>query len=373
MNVDSVARLKEHKTELISKYSKSCNIKASIQILNTLVPYFLLWYLAIHFLQISYWLTALCVCFLILFLLRIFVLMHEAGHNSLFYSSGLNKLSGFIFGVLCGMPQYVWSQHHNFHHSTNGNWSKYRGPLSTLSTEEFSKLSSKQQKSYVRARKLINAPLAGFMYFIFSPRYNWLKGSITLLGHMLFNKSQQPFRPLQTIASEFETKYWSSAKEYWHMTGNNLVLISLWLLMSWLIGSWEFFSIYIISLSLAGAGALIIFTVQHNFEHAYASDDENWDYHQAALQGTSYLKLPTFLNWFTANIAYHHVHHLSARIPNYSLAKCHREYRHLFVDVPRIKLSQIVSSFRYILWDIKARKIISIKEFYQSPTTIKSE
>ncbi|PCH59249.1 MAG: fatty acid desaturase [Gammaproteobacteria bacterium] len=365
MAVDSVLRLKQQKAELISKYSKSCNIKAWVQMLNTIVPYLLLWYFAAISLQISYWLTALCIFFMVLFLLRMFVLMHESGHNSLFRNSRLNKVSGIIFGVFSGMPQYVWSQRHNFHHSTNGNWSKYRGPLGTLSTDEFSELSTQKQKSYVRARKLMNAPLAGFMYLIFNPRFTWVKGSLLLIRHLVLGKLQRPSASLKTIAAEFKSTYWSSAKEYRCMTFNNLMLISIWLWMSFLLGPLAFFIIYIISLSLAGASAIILFAAQHNFEHAYASDDEGWDYYQAALHGTSYLKLPKILNWFTANIGYHHVHHLSVRIPNYLLQECHQEYRHLFVEVPRINLSKIMSTFDYILWDIKARRIISVKEFYE--------
>lgn len=366
MTTDSVERLKQHKPELLAKYSQSSNIRGSIQFFNTLLPYLAIWYLAIASLQISYWLTALCVLFLILFLLRMFVLMHEAGHNSLFCNYRLNQFGGFILGVFCGMPQYVWSQHHNYHHATNGDWSKYRGPLNTFSTEEFSQLSVKKQKSYVRARKLINAPIAGFFYLIFSPRYNWIKGSLLLLSYVLRKKWQQPAKPINTIAAEFETRYWSSAKEYWHMTANNLVLISLWIAMSLLIGPLAFFTIYIISLSLSGAGGIILFTVQHNFEHAYASDENDWDYHQAALQGTSYLKLPRILNWFTANIGYHHIHHLSARIPNYLLKECHKEYHHLFSEVPRITLLQVRHALSCVLWDTKARRIISVNEFYAS-------
>ena len=102
-----------------------------------------------------------------------------------------------------------------------------------------------------------------------------------------------------------------------------------------------FFALYIVSVSLSGAGGIVLFTVQHNFEHSYASSDEGWDYDTAAIHGTSFLILPRWLNWFTANIAYHHVHHLSAKIPNYCLVKCHEEYQHLFTDVVRVKLSQV--------------------------------
>jgi acyl-lipid omega-6 desaturase (Delta-12 desaturase) len=149
------------------------------------------------------------------------------------------------------------------------------------------------------------------------------------------------------------------------MTGNNVVLLSGWILMSWLIGPALFFSVYLVSVSLAGAGGIVLFTVQHNFKHSYASGDEGWDYETAAIEGTSFLILPGWLNWFTADIAYHHVHHLSARIPNYCLVRCHEENAHLFVDVTRVKLSEIPGALKYILWDRQARRIISVAEHGQ--------
>jgi omega-6 fatty acid desaturase (delta-12 desaturase) len=106
--------------------------------------------------------------------------------------------------------------------------------------------------------------------------------------------------------------------------------------------------------------------VQHNFDHSYATDTEKWDYDTAAIRGTSFLVLPRWLNWFTANIAYHHVHHLSAAIPNYRLVKCHNEYQDLFTDVARIKLSRVHTALKYILWDTRSQRIISVAEYRQN-------
>ena len=135
--------------------------------------------------------------------------------------------------------------------------------------------------------------------------------------------------------------------------------------MSWYVGPALFFTVYVISVSLAGGAGIVLFTVQHNFEHSYATGDEGWDYDTAAIEGTSFLVLPRWLNWFTANIAYHHIHHLSATIPNYLLAKCHAEYEPLFSDVTRVKLSGIPGALKYILWDTRARRIISVAEYRQ--------
>jgi omega-6 fatty acid desaturase (delta-12 desaturase) len=121
--------------------------------------------------------------------------------------------------------------------------------------------------------------------------------------------------------------------------------------------------IYLLTVSIAGGAGIVLFTVQHNFEHSYASDNEHWNHDVGAIEGTSFLILPSWLNWFTVNIAYHHIHHLSANIPGYSLVKCHDEYQHLFSGVTRLKLSQVLSSLNCILWDTRAQRIISIAEY----------
>jgi omega-6 fatty acid desaturase (delta-12 desaturase) len=113
--------------------------------------------------------------------------------------------------------------------------------------------------------------------------------------------------------------------------------------------------------------AIVLFTVQHNFEHSYASENEGWDRNTAAIHGTSFLILPPILNWFTANIAYHHVHHLCARIPNYCLVQCHREQSALFADVKRITLLQIPGALKYILWDQTGHRLISVAEHLGQP------
>ena len=139
-------QLKEIAPEIIKKYSQKSNTKALLQNINTLIPYFALFYLAMISLESqSYWLAAGCTLLLSLFIVRIFMLMHDCGHKSMFSNQKLNAIGGFFTGVFVGMPQYVWTQHHNYHHSTNGNWEKYRGPLNILSVNEYSKLSTGQQ------------------------------------------------------------------------------------------------------------------------------------------------------------------------------------------------------------------------------------
>lgn len=355
--------LKAQKNELVSRYVQRSTRKALTQTLTTITPYLLLFYAAIESLQVSYWLSAFFIGVLTLFVLRVFVMLHDCGHNCLYKSPQANALAGFIFGVMCGVPQYVWSKHHDYHHSTNGNWNKYRGPLSVLSIDEYSKLNNKQKRTYARQRKLFMGPLAGFLYFIFNPRFTWLKGSFGLLAHIVKGKRADRSKSVREIASSYTTRYWATWREYRHMSANNIVLLSIWFLAASYFGAAEFFSVYVIALSLAGAIGIILFTVQHNYEGVYASNDENWDYYTAALAGTSYLKLPAVLNWFSADIAYHHIHHLSARIPNYNLKACHQEYRHLFSNVKRLSLKDIPHAFGFIIWDENNQTLISTEQY----------
>lgn len=356
------AALKKYKRAITDRYARPDNVKGLAQMLTTLVPLAALWAGAVLSAG-SYWLSAIVVALMCLFLLRVFVLMHECGHGSLFRSARLNQACGFIFGVVSGMPAYVWSQHHAHHHTTNGNWDKYRGPMNIVPVDEYAAMSTRQQRRYRQARNIWRAPVAGFLYLIYNPRVTWLKGSVSLVGHIIQRKFEQPGGSITSYAREFKTPYWSSAREYWHMFWNNLVLLSLWGLMAWIVGPLLFFVYYTVSLSLAGGAGILIFTVQHNFEHSYASPNAGWDYHAAALEGTSFLELPRWLNWFTANIGYHHIHHISARIPNYCLVACHNEHHHLFAGVTRIRLFQIQRALKYILWDTQARRIVSVAEY----------
>ena len=357
--------LKTLKRTFNTQYTERNNMKAAVQTASTIIPIMLTWYFAVKTAALSYFVSSIFVLLLGLLLLRAFVLMHECGHGSLFKNPAYNRGVGFLLGVLVGMPQYVWSKHHAYHHATNGNWSLYRGPLSTLSTEEFSKLSWVQQRIYCYARNIIFAPVGGFIYLIFNPRYTWLAGSGSLFIHILKQKIRDPHQPLQGLIDNYKTPYWATSKEYWAMCWNNAVLLSLWVMMIAWIGAATFFTIYCMSAALAGAGGLILFTVQHNFEHAYASADAQWDYDLAAVEGSSYLVLPQLLNWFTADIAYHHIHHLNAIIPNYNLARCHAENEAHFRAVPRIHFTEILFQLKHILWDKDNRRIISWREYQQ--------
>jgi omega-6 fatty acid desaturase (delta-12 desaturase) len=270
-----------------------------------------------------------------------------------------------MFGVITGMPQYVWAKNHLYHHNTNGDWVRYGGVFNILSTEEFAKLSPKQQRRYWLFRQPLILIPAGFFYVLFNPRFNWMMGNLTMVGKIMRPLLRLKFSEAVRVASKWETKYWKGKKDYLHITYNNLVLLSLWVVMCKAIGTSEFFLLYVLSTSLAGSVGILLFTIQHNFENSYATDTERVCHYKAALEGTSMLVLPKVLNWFTADIAYHHIHHLSIAIPNYRLAACHAEFESLFSDVERFHGRDLLSTFKFQLWDSETQKVVA--RDYASP------
>lgn len=350
------------RSAMIARYGRSDDRTGWVQVLTTLVPFALLWWVAIELAARSLWLIVLPLPLLVLLLVRVFGLMHECGHGSLFRSCSLNRSCGFLLGVIAGMPQYVWSQHHNYHHAHNGDWDKYRGPYATLTVEEYTALSRARQRAYRCKCSVFAAPLAGFIYLIFNPRYNWIRGTMGLGVHLVRQKLAQPRVPLRALAATYQTRLWASRREYRHMLWNNVVLLGAGALLCLTCGTAAFLLIYVLSVSLAGGVGIILFTVQHNFSHSYASDSQHWNPDTAVLEGTSFLVLPRWLNWFTVNIGYHHIHHLSSSIPSYRLAACHEEYAQLFTRVRRIGLGELLGALRCILWDRAGGRIIALAE-----------
>lgn len=343
----------QRKRALVREYARSSNRVGWLQTATTLLPLAVLAWLAVWGVDNNVPVALAAAVGITLLLLRVFVMMHECGHGALFANRHLNRALGFVFGVISGMPQYVWAQHHDFHHRHNGNWERYRGPLATLSTNEYAALSPIGRQQYRRMRSIWLAPVAGFLYLIFHPRINWLKGNLNFLGHVLRGRAPRTFA----------TKHWKNWREYGHMSANNVTLLGAWGGLSELVGPSTFFSLYLPTLSIAGGLGIVLFTVQHNFNQSYAAPTATWNYDQGALRGTSFLMLPHWLNWFTANIGYHHVHHLSAAIPNYRLIACHNANADLFVEVPRITLTEVPAAVGCMLWDPRKERIISFTQY----------
>ena len=346
------AQWQTRKRAIVDRYATPSDGRGVLQFLTVIVPIALLWVAIAHAPRGAAWLVVLETLSLSLFLLRGFVLMHDCGHYSLFRNRRLNRIGGFLLGVLAGMPQPVWAENHRYHHLTNGNWSKYRGPLNVACVADYLAMSVSERRRYRFMRDILLSPVAGGVYFLLNPRITWIRATFHLLRRLVRTGSIGDTPPPGC----------ASMAHYRHMTWNNLVLFTAWGLMAWSVGPALFFACYVVSGSLAGGYGIVLFTVQHNFEHSYASADEGWDRDLAALRGTSYLILPGWLNWITADSAYHHVHHLCAGVPNYRLAACHREHEQLFSSVQRVGLFEIPSALKHILWDVSARQLVSVAE-----------
>jgi omega-6 fatty acid desaturase (delta-12 desaturase) len=351
---------------VLSPYMKSNNWQGIYQILNTVVPYVLLWFLAVKAASISLWLLPPIMLLMTLFSVRCFSLMHDCGHYSLFTSKRVNRVVGFMLGVLNAIPQYPWSRGHAYHHKTNGDWEKYRGPSALISTEEFAKLSPSAQWWYEFLRHPLMIFPGGFFYLAIKPRLALIKGSYGFIIHFLTCLKQQPNMGLKEIVYSYKSKNWYTAGEFWDLLFNNICVVGGWIFLVNLLGFGFFFSVYSITLTGAAALFICVFFVQHNFDGSYAHKTEGWDYLLGAIKGSSYLELPRFIKWFSADIGYHNIHHLSERIPNYNLEACHNENIHLLGDIKTLQMSDIPDCFKFILWDSAANRLVSIASFRQS-------
>ncbi|MFM6154560.1 MAG: fatty acid desaturase [Sphaerospermopsis kisseleviana] len=351
---------------VLAPYMKSNDLRATYQILNTVVPYILLWILAPQAAEFSFWLLPPMMILMILFSLRCFSLMHDCGHYSLFSSKRVNRIVGFILGLINAIPQYPWSRGHAYHHKTNGDWQKYRGPSALITTEEFSKLSPTAQKWYGFLRHPLMLFPGGFFYLAIKPRVALITGLYGFIGHLMTCIQEDPSMDIKKIIYSYKSRSWYTTGEFFDLLFNNIFVVSSWIYLGYLLGFGFFFSVYSITLTFSAAIFICVFFVQHNFDGSYAHKTEGWDYTLGALQGSSYLELPTVFKWFAADIGYHNIHHLSERIPNYNLEACHNQNIHLLTHVKKLKISDIPDCFKFILWDSSANRLVSIASFYES-------
>jgi omega-6 fatty acid desaturase (delta-12 desaturase) len=350
---------------VLTPYMSSNDFRATYQILNTVVPYVLLWIIAVKVAPISLWLLPPIIALITLFSIRCFSLMHDCGHYSLFSSKKVNRFVGFMLGVINAIPSYQWSRDHSYHHKTNGDWERYRGVAEFLSIEEFSQLSSSDQRLYELLRHPLMLFPGGFFYLAIKPRMIFLTGIYDFIVHCFTCLKKDYRMGLAKIISSHKSKSWLTAEEFWDILFNNIFVVSGWIILSYLLGAGFFLSVYSIVLTLASVIFISVFFVQHIFDGTYAHQTENWDYLCGAIEGTSYLELPTIFKWFTASIGYHNIHHLSERIPNYNLEACNNENLHLLGKVKTIRISDMLHCSKFILWDSNLNTLVSIASFRQ--------
>lgn len=312
---------------IVSEYEKPHFWRASWQLVNSVGSYVAMWVLMYLSLSVSWWLTIPLAILAGGFLIRVFIIFHDCGHGSFFKSRRANNVWGFITGMLTFTPFHHWRWEHSIHHTTVGDLDRRGiGDIWTLTVQEYLDASLSKKIAYRLARNPV-------ILFVIAPLFLFL------------------------VKERFPTSKANprEKRSVWIMNAALLcmasILISIFGFVPWLI-------IQLTTMAIAGSGGVWLFYVQHQFEDVYWEHSDNWDYTAAALQGSSFYKLPRVLQWFSGNIGFHHIHHLSSRVPNYHLERCHRSDP-LFQKVKPLTLFPSLKAMTFRLWDEQNKKLIS--------------
>ena len=319
-------------TRVLMKYRTPILSRSLVALTATILPFLLIWTVAWLLISVSPWLS-LCLALLNAgFLVRIFLIQHDCGHAAFFGSRALNDWTGRILGVLTLTPYDVWRRTHAIHHSTTGNLDRRGvGDIPTMTVSEF------QAKS--RLQRIV---------------YRALRNPLFLFGiapfYIFFLQNRLPVGLMRSGRI-----YWASALLTNAGMAGTLALL-------WIFGGLQVILLIFLPTTLfASSIGMWLFYVQHQFEDTEWDHEPDWVVQNAALHGSSYYVLPPVLNWFTANIGAHHVHHLASRIPFYRLSEVLREHD-MLAGIQRITLLDSLRCARLHLWDEDARRLVTFAE-----------
>jgi omega-6 fatty acid desaturase (delta-12 desaturase) len=325
--------LRKNWRKLVAPYQQPDLRSSLLQIATSVLPYLLLWALMVWSLQVSYWLTLLLAVPAAGFMMRTFIIFHDCGHGSFFKSQRANTIVGSITGLLTFTAFHYWTRDHAVHHASAGDLDRRGvGDVDTLTVEEYLALSPLRQFIY----RVMRNPF--FMFVIGAPL-------VFLVVHRI---------PRPGVGKRERNSVW------W----TNLALLAIILLLSLTIGFKNFVLVLYPILAIGTAVGVWMFYVQHQFEGVYWRRHDEWDYLTSALRGASYYKLPRLLQWFSGNIGFHHLHHLSPRIPNYNLERCQTE-NPAFDCVEPLTLRTSLRSLRLRMYDEARRQLIGYRELKQ--------
>ena len=317
--------------KILAKYREPNQFRSVFELAVSAVPFVALWALAWWSLSISYWLAFAISVVNAAFLLRLFTIQHDCGHGAFFRSRSASDWVGRVLGVLTLTPYDVWRRTHSHHHSTHGNLGRRgMGDIHTMTVTEYQGLSRFQQLRY----RLYRHPIS---LFGVGP------------GYLFLLQNRLPFGLMNSL------RYWTSA-----MGTNVMILIALSVI--WYFGGLgPILLIFLPTTVLAATAGMWLFYVQHQFETAHWDEDQDWHLHDAALHGSSHYVMPSVMQWFSANIGIHHVHHLYSRIPFYRLTEVLRDHSDL-KEANRMTLRESLSCARLHLWDEKSRRLLSFSQ-----------
>lgn len=311
---------------LIEPFTKASRWRGGWQLGTTLSLYAAVWALLYFAVGYSWWLTVPLVLLGAGLLVRIFIIFHDATHGSFFSSKVANDLVGGFTGVLTFTPYRHWRGEHSIHHGATGDLDRRGvGDVWTMTVAEY--LASSRWKKF--AYRVSRNP---FVLFVVAP-------FLLFLGLHRFSRKGAPDRERRSVRN------------------TNIALFVMMCVMGSVFGFVPYLILQCAIMLFAGAGGIWLFYMQHQYEDAYWERTENWDYTVAALKGSSFLRLPKVLQWFSGNIGFHHIHHLSPRIPNYHLERCHVS-NELFSSVPPMTLWSSFRSMNLRLWDEASRKLV---------------
>ncbi|HTE45575.1 MAG TPA: fatty acid desaturase [Gemmatimonadaceae bacterium] len=317
---------------IVSQYQRSSVARAVTQLVTTLVPLAAVFYLMYLSLALPVWTTLLLALPAAGLLIRTFIIMHDCSHGSFFSSKRANAIVGWIAGVLTLTPFGQWRHEHSLHHASSGDLNRRgHGDVETLTVREYGALS--------RGARL---------------RYRLMRNPLVLFGlgpiHFVLSNRVPP-RGADAQTKRGRVSVWST----------NAGILALYVGVSLWIGWGATLLLYGPAMYLAAAAGIWLFYVQHQFEGTYWQEHSDWDYATSAIRGSSYLRLPAVLRWFTGSIGVHHVHHLGPRIPNYALLRCHEDNA-LFHDVTVITLAQSLRTLRLTLWDETRQQLVGFRD-----------
>ena len=311
----------------VSRYARPSLWRTAFSLLTSVVPFIGCWALMYFALDVSYLLTLALALPTAGFLLRTYILFHDCAHGSLLPWPRANAWLGSALALISFTPFNRWRHEHLHHHATAGNLDRRGvGDVPTLTVAEY-------QAQPLGAR---------FWYRFF--RNPFVMFGIGPVWAML----AMPRFADKTARPAIKRSVWRT---------NLAIIVSLGLLC-WLLGWKEFLLVEAPLVPLAGGAGIWLFLVQHQFDETYWERSEDWNYADAALRGSSYLKLPKVLQFFTGNIGFHHVHHLNPKIPNYNLPRAHDDTP-VFARVPKVSLWRGLRAVRLKLWDEGGDRLVS--------------
>lgn len=322
----------ERWNDVLKPYLGADTRRSIIQLLTTAGIFAALWYLALRSLEVGYWLTLLLAVPSAGFLMRLFIIQHDCGHGSFFHSRAARDWVGRCIGVVLLTPYDYWKRTHAYHHAHSGDLDfRGFGDVDTFTVSEYLSWSGVQRLRY----RLYRHPL---ILFALAPFYQF------------FIKHRYPWDVPQAWRQAWRSVWWT-----------NLAIAGVVAVMWMTIGIERFLLVQLPITMIGSTLGVWMFYVQHQYEDTYWHYHDEWDYYDASLYGSSYLVLPKPIMWVTGHIGVHHVHHMSARIPNYRLQQVHDENPEFHV-VTKVRFSDTLRLINLALWDEEGRKLIRFKD-----------